>query len=109
MGAAPAVELAARGRQSFPQRGVALAVDAADLLPLLDDRAVAVASCAPVAAGREFLGLVDELLLFPDGRGGDRRTLFGLLRHALVDLAEHTREPGVETGQVADHRSLRQR
>ena len=98
--AAPLAERVARRREPLPQRVVGLAVDALDLLPLLDDRAQPVAGHLPRRrALGDLLGLGDQRLL-----GGDRVGA-GLLARGLrlagpgVGGGQHRVEAGVERGR----------
>ena len=60
VGSTPGVELPPSLGELAPQLGVGLAVDAADRLPLLDDRAETLAGRLPAFALGELLGLGDE-------------------------------------------------
>ncbi len=99
--AAPGVGRARAG-EALPQRVVGGAVDARQGLPQLQQVAQLVGATAPVVAGRDLLGLGDQLLLLGLGLGG----LLGLLDLAgLTQDGEHGAE-GVEAtdqrGEVAD-------
>ncbi len=101
--AAPLAERVTSRGELLPQGVVGLAIDALDLLPLLDDGAQPVAGHLP---GRRALGdlvsLRDQRLLRSDRVGASLLT--GCLRFAgaRVGSSEHGVEAGVERAEVAD-------
>ena len=97
-----ALDRAAGRCQPGPERVVGLAVEPAQALPALDQRAHLLVGMAPVVARGQLLGLGDQRFLDRDRLGAGCGTLLGDLALARGGGIGDHGEPGVERGQVAD-------